>query len=267
MEKRKLTVASFRKMKNNQEKIVMVTAYDAPGAAIAAAAGVEMLLVGDSLAMTALGYENTLPLTLDESLHHAAAVRRGAPDAFVVGDMPFLSYQLDMNEAVRNAGRYIKEARCDAVKLEGGMEIVPLVEKLVLTGIPVIAHVGLMPQHIQTAGGYRVAGKTEDEAARLLAEVKAFEKAGAFAVVLECIPAAVAGKITQEVSIPTIGIGAGSATDGQVQVCNDLLGLFDRFVPKHAKRYCNLREIMLKAYSDYVCEVKNQQFPTQDNSF
>ena len=172
-----------------------------------------------------------------------------------------------MNEAVRNAGRYIKEARCDAVKLEGGIEIVPLVEKLVRTGIPVMAHVGLLPQHIQTAGGYRVAGRTEDEAARLLEEVKAFEKAGAFAVVLECIPAVVAEKITAEVSIPTIGIGAGSATDGQVQVCNDLLGLFDRFVPKHAKQYCNLREMMLKAFGDYVAEVKNQQFPTEKNSF
>ena len=267
MEKRKLTVASFRKMKANNEKIVMVTAYDAPGADIAAAAGVEILLVGDSLAMTALGYENTLPLTLEESLHHAAAVRRGAPDAFVVGDMPFLSYQLDMNEAVRNAGRYIKEANSNAVKLEGGSEIVPLVEKLVKTGIPVMAHVGLMPQHIQTAGGYRIAGKTEDEAARLLAEVKAFENAGAFAVVLECIPAAVAENITRQVNIPTIGIGAGAGCDGQVQVCNDLLGLFDRFVPKHAKRYCNLREIMLKAYSDYVDDVKKQKFPTQDNSF
>ena len=267
MEKRKLTAASFRKMKANNEKIVMVTAYDAPGADIAAAAGVEILLVGDSLAMTALGYENTLPLTLEESLHHAAAVRRGAPDAFVVGDMPFLSYQLDINEAVRNAGRYIKEANSNAVKLEGGSEIVPLVEKLVKTGIPVMAHVGLMPQHIQTAGGYRVAGKTEDEAARLLAEVKAFENAGAFAVVLECIPAAVAENITRQVNIPTIGIGAGAGCDGQVQVCNDLLGLFDRFVPKHAKRYCNLREVMLKAYSDYVSDVKNQKFPTQDNSF
>ena len=267
MEKRKLTVASFRKMKANKEKIVMVTAYDAPGAGIAAAAGVEILLVGDSLAMTALGYENTLPLTLDESLHHAAAVRRGAPEAFIVGDMPFLSYQLDMNEAVRNAGRYIKEARCDAVKLEGGSEIVPRVEKLVRTGIPGLAHVGLMPQHIQTAGGYRVAGKTEEDAARLLNEVKAFENAGAFAVVLECIPAAVAQTITAEVNIPTIGIGAGVHTDGQVQVCNDIFGLFDRFVPRHAKQYCNLREIMLKACADYVKDVKEEKFPTKDNSF
>ena len=267
MEKRKLNVASFRKMKNEGEKIVMVTAYDAPGANIAAEAGVEILLVGDSLAMTALGYENTLPLTLEESLHHAAAVRRGAPDTFVIGDMPFLSYQLDMNEAVRNAGRYIKEANCDAVKLEGGSEIVPLVEKMVRTGIPVMAHVGLMPQHIRTAGGYRVAGRTEDEAARLLAEVQAFEAAGAFAVVLECIPSAVAERITGSVNIPTIGIGAGAGTDGQVQVCNDLLGLFDRFVPKHAKQYVNLRRIMLQAYSDYVNEVKNRAFPTTENSF
>lgn len=267
MEKRKPTVVSFRKMKANREKIVMVTAYDAPGAAIAAAGGVEILLVGDSLAMTALGYENTLPLTLDESLHHAKAVRRGAPQAFIVGDMPFLSYQLDMNEAVRNAGRYIKEASCDAVKLEGGTEIVPLVEKLVRTGIPVMAHVGLMPQHIQTAGGYRVAGRTEDEADRLLAEVKAFEQAGAFAVVLECIPAAVAEAITSQVNIPTIGIGAGAGTDGQVQVCNDLLGLFDRFVPRHAKKYCNLHDIMLKAFQEYVQDVKEQKFPTEENSF
>ncbi len=267
MEKRKLTVASFRKMKERGEKIVMITAYDAPGAALAAAAGIEILLVGDSLAMTALGYENTLPLTLDESLHHAAAVRRGAPDAFVVGDMPFMSYQLDMNEAVRNAGRYLKEAGCDAVKLEGGSETVPLVEKLVRAGIPVMAHVGLLPQHILTAGGYRIAGKTQDDAARLLSEVQAFEAAGAFSVVLECVPAAVADSITGAVSIPTIGIGAGVGTDGQVQVCNDVLGLFDRFVPKHSRRYANLHEIILKAYADYTRDVKNQTFPGPENSF
>ena len=267
MEKRKPTVATFRKMKNAGEKIVVLTAYDAPGAALASAAGVDILLVGDSLAMTALGYENTLPLTLEESLHHAAAVRRGAPDAFIVGDMPFLSYQLDPNEAVRNAGRYLKEARCDAVKLEGGAEVVPVVEKMVKTGIPVMAHVGLMPQHIMTAGGYRVAGKTEDDAARLLREVRAFEEAGAFAVVLECIPAEVAKEITAAVSIATIGIGAGVHTDGQVQVCNDVLGLFDRFVPKHAKSYADLHGIMLKAYQDYVADVKGGSFPGPENSF
>ena len=267
MEKRKPTVATFRKMKNAGEKIVVLTTYDAPGAALAAAAGVDILLVGDSLAMTALGYENTLPLTLEESLHHAAAVRRGAPDAFIVGDMPFLSYQLDPNEAVRNAGRYLKEARCDAVKLEGGAEVVPAVAKMVQTGIPVMAHVGLMPQHIMTAGGYRIAGKTEDDAARLLREVRAFEEAGAFAVVLECIPAEVAKVISGEVAIVTIGIGAGVHTDGQVQVCNDVLGLFDRFVPKHAKRYADLHGIMLKAYQDYVAEVKGSVFPGPENSF
>lgn len=267
MEKRKPTVATFRKMKNAGEKIVVLTAYDAPGAGLAAAAGVDILLVGDSLAMTALGYENTLPLTLEESLHHAAAVRRGAPDAFIVGDMPFLSYQLDPDEAVRNAGRYLKEARCDAVKLEGGAEVAPVVEKMVKTGIPVMAHVGLMPQHIMTAGGYRIAGKTEDDAARLLREVKTFEDAGAFAVVLECIPAEVAKKISEAVSIVTIGIGAGAHTDGQVQVCNDVLGLFDRFVPKHAKRYADLHKVMLKAYQDYVAEVKGGVFPGAENSF
>ena len=267
MEKRKPTVATFRKMKNAGEKIVVLTAYDAPGAALASAAGVDILLVGDSLAMTALGYENTLPLTLEESLHHAAAVRRGAPDAFIVGDMPFLSYQLDPNEAVRNAGRYLKEARCDAVKLEGGAEVVSVVAKMVQTGIPVMAHVGLMPQHIMTAGGYRIAGKTEDDAARLLREVRAFEEAGAFAVVLECIPAEVAKVISEEVAIVTIGIGAGVHTDGQVQVCNDVLGLFDRFLPKHAKRYADLHGIMLKAYQDYVAEVKGKSFPGPENSF
>lgn len=267
MEKRKPTVATFRKMKTAGEKIVVLTAYDAPGAGLASAAGVDILLVGDSLAMTALGYENTLPLTLEESLHHAAAVRRGAPDAFIVGDMPFLSYQLDPNEAVRNAGRYLKEARCDAVKLEGGAEVVPVVERMVKTGIPVMAHVGLMPQHIMTAGGYRIAGKTEDDAARLLREVRAFEEAGAFAVVLECIPAEVAKEITAAVSIVTIGIGAGVHTDGQVQVCNDVLGLFDRFVPKHAKRYADLHGVMLKAYQDYVADVKGGSFPGPENSF
>lgn len=264
---KKLTVSSFRKMKERGEKIVVLTAYDAPSAALAMVCGVEMLLVGDSVANTALGYSNTLPLTLEASLHHTAAVRRGAPDAFIVGDMPFMTYQADISEALRNAARYLKEAGADAVKLEGGAALAATVERMVAAGIPVMGHIGLLPQKLLTAGGYKIAGKTEKEVAALVKDAKILESAGAFCIVLECIPAEVAKQITAAVAIPTIGIGAGVHCDGQVQVVNDLLGMSGDFIPKHAKRYVNLHETIKKAFDQYVKDVKKAKFPDKDHSF
>ncbi len=265
--KKKLTVNSFHKMKRQQDKIVMLTAADAPMASFAAASGVDIILVGDSLAMTVLGYKNTLPLTLDESLHHTAAVRRGAPDSFIVGDMPFMTYQADINSALLNAARYLKEAGADAVKIEGGMEIIEIVRRFCSSGIPVMGHIGLQPQKVMTAGGYLVVGRDEAAVERLLDEAAALQEAGAFAIVLECIPAEVSRRITAAVDIPTLGIGAGVDCDGQVQVINDLLGFFTDFLPKHAKRYANLGEIVKNALECYVTEVKDRQFPTAENSF
>ncbi len=267
MNGKKHTVSDFRKLKERGEKIVVLTAYDAPTAAIAAEAGVEILLVGDSLAMTMLGYENTLPLTMEEALHHAKAVRRGAPGAFVVADMPFMSFQISTEEALRNAARFLKEAGSDAVKIEGGAEAAPLVERMVQAGIPVMAHAGLLPQHVLTSGGYRVRGRKEDDAARLIEDADSLAFAGAFALVLECIPAALGEKISRSIAIPTIGIGAGAGCDGQVQVVHDLLGLFSGFTPKHARRYAELGALTKQAIQNYVSDVKKLQFPGKENSF
>jgi 3-methyl-2-oxobutanoate hydroxymethyltransferase len=265
--KKKKTVCSFRKMKQDGEKIVVVTVYDAPTAKLASEAGVDFLLVGDSMANTVLGYENTLPLTMEESLHHCRAARRGAPDAFIVGDMPFMSYQISCSEALRNAGRYIKEAGCNAVKLEGGAYAVAVVEHLVAAGIPVLGHIGLMPQQVLAAGGYKIAGKTAEGVKLLMEDAKALENAGAFCVVLEGIPTEVSKQITESISIPTIGIGAGIHCDGQVQVLSDLLGLSSDFIPKHARRYANLAQTIHDALSQYSKEVRNGEFPGKDNSF
>ena len=265
--KKKKTVCSFRKMKQDGEKIVAVTAYDAPTAKLADDAGVDFLLIGDSMAMTVLGYENTLPLTMDESLHHCKAARRGAPKAFIVGDMPFMSYQISCAEALKNAGRYIKEANCDAVKLEGGTYAVAVVERLVAAGIPVVGHIGLLPQQLLATGGYKIAGKTPEGAKKLLADAKALQEAGAFCVVLEGIPSEVSKQISESIDIPTIGIGAGVHCDGQIQVLNDLLGLFSEFIPKHAKRYANLAESIHDALETYASEIRNGEFPTKENSF
>ena len=260
MSKGKTNVRTFRKRKEAGEKIVMITASDAPSAAAAFAAGIDVLLVGDSLAMTVLGYENTLPLTMEEALHHARAVRRGAPDAFVIFDMPFMSYQVSIEEALRNAGRAVKEAGANAVKLEGGAELVPLISRLVDCGIPVMPHLGLLPQRIQTAGTYRITGRTDAEVEKLLSDARAVEAAGAFALVLECMPAEVGRRISEALTIPTIGIGSGPACDGQVQVLNDLLGLFEEFTPKHARRYAELGRIFREAVTRYADDVRTGQF-------
>ncbi len=264
---KRLTISNIRKQKESGNKIVMVTAYDALCAKIADEGGVDMLLVGDSLAMTVLGYRNTLPLTVEESIHHAKAVRRGAPNAFVVGDMPFMSFNISEADALQNASRYLKEADCDAIKLEGGATVAPLVARFVECGIPVMGHIGLLPQRVLTSGGYKVQGRGEDAAEQLIIDAKKLEDAGVFALVVECVPATLGARLAQELEIPVIGIGAGAGCDGQVQVLHDLLGLFDDFIPKHAKRYVDLGTPMGQALKDYVNDVRSGTFPEAKNSF
>lgn len=250
-----------------ERKVTMLTAYDYAAARLAEAAGVDMLLVGDSLAMVVLGQEDTLSVTMDEMLHHVRAVARGASRALVVADMPFMSYQVSVAEAVANAGRFLKEGHAGAVKLEGGREVAPQVRAIVDAGIPVIGHVGLTPQHMAALGGFRVQSKTTEAAARLLADTRILAEAGCFGVVLECIPAAVAAVVTEVLPIPTIGIGAGPACDGQVLVFHDVLGLYDRFQPKFVKKYADLGTLAQEALTRYVDEVRENSFPGPEHSF
>ena len=261
--KKKVTISTFAKCKRDGEKIVMVTAYDAPTAAAAVEAGIDVILVGDSVAMAMLGHDNTLPMTMDVMLHHTRAVRRGAPNALVIFDMPFMSYQTDDATALCNAGRALKESGADAVKLEGGALVAPLIRKLVDSGIPVVAHLGLLPQHVQAAGGYKMTGRG-DNAAELIKDALAIQEAGACAVVLECMLTGVAAEITAKLRIPTIGIGSGVDCDGQVQVVTDLLGIGE-FLPRHAKRYCEVGKIVREALSSYAAEVRNGTFPGPEN--
>ncbi|MBR6471912.1 MAG: 3-methyl-2-oxobutanoate hydroxymethyltransferase [Victivallales bacterium] len=263
----KITVRTLHDYKSRGEKFLMLTAYDACTAHWAEAAGVPTILVGDSMGNTVLGYPNTLPVTLEESLLHTSAVRRGAPNAFVVGDMPFMSYQVSVEEAVRNAGRYLKECGADAVKLEGGRTMLPVIERLVTVGIPVVGHIGLLPQSVLKDGGYRLHGKADDEANALIADARALDAAGVCAMVLEGIPRELAATITCQVSAPTIGIAAGAGTDGQVQVIADLLGLnADGFTPRHAKRYAEVGETAIAAIRQYVSEVQSGIFPDEAHS-
>jgi len=250
-----------------ERKLAMLTAYDYAGARLAEAAGVDMLLVGDSLAMVVLGYEDTLSVTMDEMLHHVRAVSRGASRALVVADMPFLSYQVSVAEAVANAGRFLKEGRAGAVKLEGGREVAPQVRAMVDAGIPVLGHVGLTPQHVATLGGFKVQSKTAEAAAKLVEDTRILAEAGCFGVVLECIPAAVAAVVTEVLPVPTIGIGAGPDCDGQVLVFHDVLGLYDRFQPKFVKQYAALGTLAQEALTHYVDEVKRNVFPGPEHVF
>lgn len=267
MRQERVTVTAVRAMKGRGERVVMLTAYDTPTARLLDAAGVEIILVGDSLAMVALGYETTLPVTLEEMLHHTRAVARGASRALVVGDLPFLSYQVSREEALRSAGRMVKEGNAQAVKLEGGLEVAGTVAALVEAGIPVMGHIGLTPQAVHRMGGYKVQGRSAEAAARLLKDAVALEQAGAFSLVLEGLPWQVAAAVTGAVGIPTIGIGAGPRCDGQVLVTNDLLGLFDEFTPKFVKRYANLRETLLQAFGQFREEVRTGTFPGPEHSF
>ena len=263
----KISVSKLQKMKQEGNRIVMLTAYDAQTARLAAECSIDLLLVGDSLGMCVLGYQTTLQVTLEESLHHCRAVRRGAPDAFIIGDMPFMTMHASERDALLNAARYLQEGGCDAVKIEGDSALAPTVERMVHAGIPVMGHVGLLPQHIKTAGGYRISGKTEDSAARVIADAKAMEEAGAFAVVLECVPAELAKRVTEAISIPTIGIGAGPWCSGQVQVVNDTLGFFSGPKPKHAKQYADLSSIIRQALTKYAEDVRGGVFPGEEHSF
>ncbi len=263
----KLTVVDIKKMKADGEKITMLTAYDANFSRMLAAAGIDMILVGDSLGMVVLGYDSTVPVTMDEMLHHAKAVRRGAPLAFVLGDMPFMSYQCSIFEAIKNAGRFMKEAGCDAVKLEGGMEVCETVAALDRAGISVMGHIGLTPQTAGKLGGYKVQGKDLDSARKMLSTAKALEEAGVFALVLECVPDDLAKVISQQVSIPTIGIGAGAGCDGQVLVTHDLLGMFDNFVPRFVKSYTKLAPVIQEAVQGFIHEVRDGSYPDEIHSF
>ena len=263
----KLSVHTLQGLKTRGEKLAMATAYDYPSAQIADAAGMDILLVGDSLGMVVLGYESTVQVTVDEMLHHTKAVVRGTKRAFVITDMPFLSYQPTPEVAVTNGGRLFKEGGCDAVKLEGGLSVLPQIEALTRAGIPVCGHIGLTPQTVTQLSGYKVQGRDVQGAVALLEEARALEAAGAVFVVLECVPQEVAARISRELTIPTIGIGAGVDCDGQVLVYHDMLGFFDRFRPKFVKEYVDLGEQARKALQEYREEVKSGTFPKAEHSY
>ena len=263
----RVSVNQIKEMKRQGEKITMLTAYDYSTAKIIDETGVPVILVGDSLGMVVLGYDSTIPVTMEEMLHHTKAVTRGARQAMVVGDMPFMTYHVSVEEALRNAGRFIQEGGAQAVKLEGGVTVAEKVRRIVGCGIPVMGHIGLTPQSIHQLGGYKVQGRTTETALNMIKDALALEEAGAFSIVLETVPAPLASLITQKVGIPTIGIGAGIGCDGQVQVINDILGSFSDFVPKHAKQYAKLADITRQAVTDYFSEVKAGSFPTEEQSF
>lgn len=263
----KNTVVTFQQMKEQGQKISMLTAYDYSTAKLMDEAGVNSILVGDSLGNVMLGYEDTISVTLEDMIHHGAAVARGAKDALVVIDMPFMSYQTSVYDAVVNAGRLMKEGRAGAVKLEGGREVCPQIKAIVDAGIPVCAHLGLTPQSINAFGGFRVQGKSEEAAKKIISDAQDVEKAGAFAVVLEGIPAKLAALITEKLRIPTIGIGAGKECDGQVLVYQDMLGMFSDFTPKFVKRYADLGEIMKDAFSRYREEIQKGVFPGKEHEY
>ena len=267
MDRKKITIQDIISMKRNGEKISMLTAYDASFAGLLDAAGIDMVLVGDSLGMVLLGYNSTIPVTMDEMLHHCRAASRGVRRAVLVGDMPFMSYQVSESDAITNAGRFLKEAGCDAVKLEGGTEVCHTVKAIVRAGIPVMAHIGLTPQTASQLGGYKVQGRDADSARRLLRSARDLEASGAFAIVLECIPAQLSEAITRTVSIPTIGIGAGKYCDGQVLVTHDMVGMFEKFIPSFVKRYAHLAPQIKEAVAAYHEEVKNGSFPAEEYSF
>jgi len=267
VERKKITVPCIRRMKTRGERIAALTAYDYPTARLLDSAGVEILLVGDSLGMVVLGYENTLAVTMGDMIHHTRAVARAKPRALIVVDMPFMSFQVDPTDAVRNAGRLVQEGGAEAVKLEGGTRTAPMVEAIVRAGIPVMGHVGLTPQSIHRMGGYRVQGREPAARERVIEGARALEAAGCFAVVLEGIPPDLAAAVTSAVGIPTIGIGAGPECDGQVLVIHDLLGVYEEFAPKFVKRYETLGERIRGAAERYVTEVRSGEFPGPEHCY
>lgn len=263
----RITINQIKEMKSSGEKIPMLTAYDYSTAKLIDEAGIPLILVGDSLGMVMLGYESTIPVNMDEMIHHTKAVARGAKHALVIGDMPFMTYHISSDDALRHAARFIQEGSAQAVKLEGGEVVAETVSRMVSCGIPVQGHIGLTPQSIHQLGGFKVVGKTPEVAVRLLNDAEALEKAGAFSIVLESVPTPLSRLITERVSVPTIGIGAGKYCDGQVQVISDLLGLYTDFVPKHAKQYAKLNEAIISAVKNYIDEVKSEDFPTPKQSY
>ena len=262
-----MTVKDIRFRKGSPQKITMLTCYDYSFAVLLDALGIDMLLVGDSLGMVVLGYESTVPVTMEEMLHHAKAVARGAKNALVIGDMPFMSYQTCPEDAIRNAGHFLKEGGCHAVKVEGGTQVSDTIAAMVKAGIPVMGHIGLTPQTASSLGGFKVQGRDLDSARRLLEDARAVEEAGAFSIVLECIPSQVSRLITENLSIPTIGIGAGPHCDGQVLVTHDLLGMFKRFKPSFVKQYASLAPVIEGAVAAFKEEVNSGRFPDEAHSF
>jgi 3-methyl-2-oxobutanoate hydroxymethyltransferase len=264
--RKKVTTLTLRQKKERSEPITMLTAYDYPTALTMDQAGMDVILVGDSLGMVVLGYENTLPVTMEDMLHHCRAVARGAKSAMLVGDMPFMSYQVSVDEAVRNAGRFLQNAGMDAVKLEGGHERVDAIKAIVAAGIPVMGHIGLTPQSVHQLGGFRPQGKSALAAKRLLEDALLLEDAGCFSIVLESVPARLGELISKKLSIPTIGIGAGAGCDGQVLVTHDMLGLFERFTPKFVKKYADLHTEMRRAFAEYIADVQAKTFPDAEHT-
>ena len=264
---KKNTVLTFRQAKENGEKLTMLTAYDYSTAKLIDEAGVNSILVGDSLGNVILGYEDTIPVTMEDMIHHGAAVSRGTKNALLIIDMPFMSYQVSVEEALKNAGRLMKEGGADAVKLEGGHRVCPQIKAMVESGIPVCAHIGMTPQSVNAFGGFKVQAKSEAAARLLIEEALAVEEAGAFAVVMECVPAKLAELVTKKLHIPTIGIGAGAGCDGQVLVYADMLGMYSDFVPKFVKQYAKVGDIMKDAIRGYIDEVSSKAFPGEEHTF
>ena len=262
----KITTAIVREMKKRGEKITMLTAYDYSTAAVLDQSGVDILLVGDSLGMVVLGYDSTLPVTMEDMIHHTRAVSRAIKRAMIIGDMPFMSYQVSVEDALYNAGRFLQEAGAHGIKLEGGRDMAETTRKITSAGIPVMAHLGLTPQSVHQFGGFKVQGKEDAAARRILEDAKILEEAGAFSLVLECVPATLAKAITQSLTIPTIGIGAGVDCDGQVLVVNDMLGMFEKFTPRFVKKYANLNMQMKEAIQKYMEEVRTGIFPAEEHT-
>ena len=263
----KNTVVTFREAKLKNEKLTMLTAYDYSTSQAVDNSGINGILVGDSLGMVMLGYEDTLSVTMEDMIHHTKAVARGAKNSLVVADMPFMSYQTSVYDAVVNAGRLIKEGRAQAVKLEGGVEVAEHIDAVVKASIPVMGHIGLTPQSVNAFGGFKIQGKSEEAAKKLIEDALAVEKSGAFALVMEGVPSKLAAMVTEKLSIPTIGIGAGDKCDGQILVYQDMLGMFSDFTPKFVKKYENLGDRMRNAFATYIYEVKNGSFPSEEHGF
>ncbi|MCI8521030.1 MAG: 3-methyl-2-oxobutanoate hydroxymethyltransferase [Clostridia bacterium] len=263
----KKTISLFKNAKQNNEKITMLTAYDYSTARLEEESGVDAILVGDSLGMVVLGYENTLSVTMEDMIHHSAAVARGAKNTFVVTDLPFMSYQTSVYDAVKNAGRLVKEGLADAVKLEGGVKFAEHIRAISDASIPVMGHIGMTPQSVNAFGGFKVQGKSIEDAKRVIADAKAVEEAGAFAVVMECVPSALTAYISKLLTIPVIGIGAGADCDGQVLVYQDMLGMYSDFTPKFAKKFAEAGEVMKNGFKSYFEEVKSGVFPSAEHAF